>query len=187
MHSRHNRGQKWEGSRPGRANVARRIQEGSARIGFGNRLPLERRVAVSLGLAFYFDDLAVELVGQEINGAIEIFAGGGAVDVFSVDAQGDFCDVFQSLDGEHDLGFNDVVKVPVDARQLVRDVIMDGGGDFQVATNDFHAHDAYSFMTWIMEKMDFKERVRSSLKRGAIDEFSVSVRQSKASGSRYIR
>lgn len=49
-----------------------------------NRLTLDGFVCVVLGFCFYFYDLSVDFIGQQVNGTVEIFIDSGAVNTFSL-------------------------------------------------------------------------------------------------------
>lgn len=106
----------------------------------GHFLPLHGFVSMVLDLGLVLDDLAIDLVGQKVDGSVEIFIARFAVDVLAGKADGHFGGMLKLLDGEHDLRVDDVVEVATDTCHLVDGVFADGGCDFQMTTTDAQVH-----------------------------------------------
>src|SRR5690606_15337160 len=103
-------------------------------------LPLNRLVGVILHFGFVLDDLAVDLVGQQIDGCVEILVDGRAVYVLAAQAHGDLGGMLQTFYREYDLCVYDIVKMPRYPRHFVHYIFPDGGSYFQVTTTDAQVH-----------------------------------------------
>src|SRR5690606_14320429 len=122
-------------SRPGRDMAC----TGTGLFG-GHFLPLHGFVSMILDFGFVLNNLAIDFVGQKVDGSVEVFVTRFAVDVLAWQADGDVGDVLYLFDREHDLCVNDVVEVATDARHFVGGVFSDGGGDFQMTTTNAQVH-----------------------------------------------
>src|SRR5258706_1313455 len=107
--------------------------------GLGDVLPLHRRqvaegffLVVIDALLLVFEDLAVELVGQAVDGSVHVRVNAFDVDILAANVHVCLDLVVQFVDGQDDIDVYDVVEVAGDAVDFIDDVGPDGGGDFQM-------------------------------------------------------
>jgi len=108
-------------------------------------LPFDGLVGVILNLAFVLDDLAIDFVGQKVDGSVQVFIGGFAVDVFAAQMHGDFGGVLEALDREYDLCVYDVIEMPRGSRHFVFDIRVYCRGNFQMTTTNAQVHMLLSY------------------------------------------
>jgi hypothetical protein len=97
-------------------------------------------LVVVTGLFLVFDHLAIQLVGQEVNGGIHVVAIGVGMDLRALGGNRAFGLVPVLLHLENDTGAGDVIEVALDPANLLIYVSAQGVGDFNVLTGNGNLH-----------------------------------------------
>src|SRR5258708_7472224 len=84
--------------------------------------------------------LAVELVGEEIDRRVQVLLDALAVQVLAAHVQRDFGFLALLVDGEDDVGVDDVVEMPADALDLGVHVAAQRRGHFDMMTAHIKVH-----------------------------------------------
>src|SRR5690606_33953139 len=106
----------------------------------GHFLPFDGLVSVVLELGLVFEDLAIDLVCEKIDGCVKVFIPGFAVQILAGEAYCDLGGVLKLFHGEHDLRVDDVVEMATDASHFARRVLADSRSDIQMTSSDAQVH-----------------------------------------------
>lgn len=102
--------------------------------------PVGGLMGVSLDLILVFQDLPIELIGQTVDGRIEIIGRRLAMQVFTTHVHRHLRVLLELFHGELDLNVDQVVEMAKHTRQLSNHVIVDCWCDLKVMPRDIQVH-----------------------------------------------
>jgi hypothetical protein len=104
---------------------------------FGRRLlSFNGFVRMILYFCFVLDDLAVDFVGEQVDGGVQIAVSRGAMDIFAAQPHGDFSGMFQTFYRDDYLSVDDIVEMPRNPGYFVQHVFTNRRSYFKVTTDN---------------------------------------------------